>query len=74
MPTCCHRRPASDARRSNAPNGYGWYDLAGNVREWCWDGYLSSCCASSPGSDPHGAAAGSYGMHPYRMWLEDRLD
>ena len=40
-----------------APNGYGLYDMAGNVCVWCWD--WSDYYSSSPQSDPRGPASGS---------------
>jgi formylglycine-generating enzyme len=42
---------------SFAPNGYGLYDMAGNVREWCWDWFSHTYYSSSPGTDPCGPAS-----------------
>jgi formylglycine-generating enzyme required for sulfatase activity len=45
---------------SFAPNGYGLYDIAGNVIEWCADWYDANYYAVSPEQNPTGPSSGEY--------------
>lgn len=44
--------------RSFKANGYGLYNMTGNVWEWCWDVFDSGYYRISPADNPTGPAAG----------------
>ena len=50
-------------------NGYGLYDMSGNVWEWCWDWYRNS--TPTGGQDPTGAASGVNRVIRGGSWYRD---
>ena len=56
---------------SFAPNGYGLYDMAGNVWEWIWDYWAPDYYEVSPEMNPTGPATGTYRVVRSGRWGHD---
>ncbi|MBI4865156.1 MAG: SUMF1/EgtB/PvdO family nonheme iron enzyme [Candidatus Riflebacteria bacterium] len=54
----CYRSDRPMAVGTYAPNGYGLYDMAGNVWEWCSDWYDGQFYQASPERNPRGPSSG----------------
>ena len=55
--------------KKKQPNGYGLYDMSGNVWEWCWDRY--GTLLNPLPEDYSGAASGSYRVDRGGCWRFD---
>jgi len=58
---------------SYAPNGYGLYDMAGNVWQWCWDSYDGNWYGNYQATmdDTRGPASGSSRLLRGGVWCYD---
>jgi formylglycine-generating enzyme required for sulfatase activity len=55
----------------NNPNGYGLYDMAGNVGEWCWDREFSNWYSSYAEARDDNSKGPNLGQGANRYWSGD---
>lgn len=67
-----NQRPAPTEPVGNYhPNGYGLYDMAGNVWEWCSDWYDQNYYKTSPSDNPKGPDSGNFKVLRGGSWYNN---
>jgi formylglycine-generating enzyme required for sulfatase activity len=60
--------PPTSSVKAYPPNGYGLFDMAGNVWQWCVDWYADDFYSVSPNQNPQGPEAGLYRVRRGGSW------
>ena len=60
--------PYTSTVGSFSPNGFGLYDMVGNVRELCNDWFSTTYYSSSPSTNPTGPTSGTARVQRFGSW------
>jgi formylglycine-generating enzyme required for sulfatase activity len=66
----CLKNYIAEPVGSYAPNGFGLFDMAGNVMEFVWDWFSDNYYANSPNRNPLGPESGEFHVTRGGFWYD----